>query len=287
MNAVIIIPAYNVSETISRLLKELNECKLDVVFIDDGSTDSTYDILNKTKYIILKNIKNMGISYSIGRGLEYAISENYSHVILLDADGQHSAKYIPKFLEQFSKFDFVFGNRFHANSNAPDMKWNVNILGALIINTLFNTSFTDISCGFKGFRLSGHIADIIKSSNGYELVYDLLLYSIKNKANIGFVNMDAIYYYNKLLLSRRVELLALINALERQFPDKKENSKWLEQLNFSILNENNFYISLNNIDFWGFYLKSEHAYIIQANPFDVHNYVKMLSERGLNGKNNF
>lgn len=276
MKVMIIIPAHNVEDKIEKVLIELEPYKNDVIIIDDGSIDNTYDIIKSANFLVVQNNKNRGVSYSICRGLKYALHHNYSHVILMDADGQHPVKYIPEFFEKLKDYNFVFANRFHNNTNAPDCKWSINILGAAFINETYNTSFTDISCGFKAFKLKKEYIPVLEKCDSFEIVYKILFLALSSKSIIGTVNIEAIYYYNTFLFTRESELKSYINIIKNLINDDYSLSK-INTLSDSLINHSDFYVRVDDLDFWGFFLTDRDAYIIQSDPSIIKDYAFKLN----------
>jgi glycosyltransferase involved in cell wall biosynthesis len=106
LNLSVVIPAFNeeevISESLQRIYSVISELdiKFEVIVVDDGSTDSTLNILRnlKKKYQnlrILKLEKNLGHMSAIAAGLEASTGE---YVVTLDADLQDSPDYIPEML---------------------------------------------------------------------------------------------------------------------------------------------------------------------------------------------
>ena len=103
----IVVPCYNEEDVLRTFLKETKEVtdllknySFHFIFVDDGSTDNTFNILdefsityNNVNYISLS--RNFGKEAAIYAGLKYAVSDN---VILMDADLQHPPSLIPQML---------------------------------------------------------------------------------------------------------------------------------------------------------------------------------------------
>ena len=102
----IVVPVYNESENVKNLINEiyLQEFKtfnFEVLFINDGSTDQTLEILKLVSIPSLKiinNDKNYGQSYSIFKGVR---NTKYNTIVTMDGDGQNDPKDIQKLLELF------------------------------------------------------------------------------------------------------------------------------------------------------------------------------------------
>jgi glycosyltransferase involved in cell wall biosynthesis len=98
----VIIPAFNAEKTISRLIGLIsvnNIEKENILVVDDGSIDSTYEIARSCGVKVLQHKKNKGKGEALKTGFEYAIRKNYTGVITLDADLQHDPKFIPEFIK--------------------------------------------------------------------------------------------------------------------------------------------------------------------------------------------
>ena len=108
----ILVPAYNEGKNIIKVLKKINTKKNNVLVIDDGSVDDTSQIAKKFGAKVISNKNNMGVDYSLNRGFIYATKKNYTHVITIDADGQHNPSYIKRIKKYLNnKFDLVITDR--------------------------------------------------------------------------------------------------------------------------------------------------------------------------------
>lgn len=266
MNATaIIIPAHNEETALPHLLQQLSTRQKSTIIIDDGSTDSTFHIANKSKCHVLKNKQRQGVSQSIREGLEYALQAGFDKAVCIDADGQHDVTFLDLFEKRLQEFDFVIGNRFYTESDVPDVKRTANLLGAKIINRIFNTSFTDVSCGFRGIHITPQLIDVLKESNEYSIIFDTLIYALENKKSIGIVKMPAIYDPSRLYTTSEQELKSFIfaiNRIEKVIPDNLK--KPIDMINRAILENCDFYITLDEIKYYGFYISRANGYIIQS-----------------------
>ena len=105
----IVIPCFNeedvITETLNRISGILNEEKIkyEIIVVNDGSTDSTLEVLRALqikKYLRIINIKkNMGHMSAIRAGLEASTG---THVATIDADLQDPPEYLPDMLSKFT-----------------------------------------------------------------------------------------------------------------------------------------------------------------------------------------
>lgn len=273
-NTLIILPAYNVEKEIGAVLSNMCSYRNNTIIIDDGSIDNTYKIVKQLDFNIFKQEKNEGIAGAIRKGMDFALTEGYENIILMDADGQHSPQYLNDFWELIQKNDFVTGDRFHINTIAPDIKLSSNLLASLIVNKIWKRKFNDISCGFKAIKINKELREALNESKGYSIVFDMFFYALNNSYSISTVNIEAIYDYSSFLLTKEVELLAFIAALERFISNDIFNELQINDINTKILEHKEFTYTLKNIEFFGFYIEEKKGYIIQADPIKLRKYIK-------------
>ncbi len=89
VKTVIIIPAYNHSQRLAEVIAACLPLKIPVLVVDDGSTDTTWDLLAGTERItVLRHRDNLGKGAALLTGFAHA-AKQYDWAITLDADGQH------------------------------------------------------------------------------------------------------------------------------------------------------------------------------------------------------
>ena len=119
----VIIPAYNESENIQKVLDEIKKDIdfADILVINDCSKDNTLDIVKKNGVSYISNVYNMKYALSIQTGIKYAKEEEYDYVIQMDADGQHIAKEALKLYQECKKsnVDIVIGSRYLIDLGYP------------------------------------------------------------------------------------------------------------------------------------------------------------------------
>lgn len=158
----VIVPVFNEQKTILEVLQRIRDCELDevsieVVIVDDGSTDSTWQILDDHPDLYAKRIRlptNQGKGAAVKEGLRNATCE---YVLIQDADLEYDPGEYPVLMRPLAlaDADVVLGSRMIA----PPLTrvyyfWHKigNRLITLLFNVLFNTTFTDLYSGFLVFR---------------------------------------------------------------------------------------------------------------------------------------
>jgi glycosyltransferase involved in cell wall biosynthesis len=153
-----LIPFFNEERTIIELVSQLEALPKNIltecIFVDDGSTDSSSQLLSKAlasvhfkSQIITKT--NGGKASAIKEG---AKSLTTTHVVILDSDLELATSDIEKLwrVVQSGENDYVFGYRaFLAHSSFTYRYSRGNQLISNIYGILFNEVITDIMCGYK------------------------------------------------------------------------------------------------------------------------------------------
>ncbi len=136
----IVLPAYNEAKVISSVLKEIpNSIKMknkdfvvNIIVVNDGSSDSTEQEVRKNKNVTLINhILNSGAGAATRTGINYARNNGCDYVITMDSDGQHHIDDVKKLITEISKneYDFIIGSRL---INSEGMPWYRVLAGARI-----------------------------------------------------------------------------------------------------------------------------------------------------------
>ncbi|HEX2952920.1 MAG TPA: glycosyltransferase family 2 protein [Bacillota bacterium] len=122
-NYCVLIPTYNNDKTLENVILSVLEYTKNVIVVNDGSTDNTERILERyrDKIAIVSYPKNQGKGAALRRGFKKAEALGYEYAITLDADGQHLASEIPKFLEKVQPGQdiLIIGNRDMSHENIP------------------------------------------------------------------------------------------------------------------------------------------------------------------------
>jgi glycosyltransferase involved in cell wall biosynthesis len=166
----VVIPVYNEKENISFLYENLNKVlpslgkKYEVLLIDDGSIDGTFNELLKiheqnNNYKIIKFRKNFGQTPAMSAGFDYA---NGEIIITLDADLQNDPQDIPLLLEKMNEgYDIVSGWRINRQDKTVSRKLPSKIANWLIAK-LTGVKIHDYGCTLKAYS-----RDVVKNIELY------------------------------------------------------------------------------------------------------------------------
>ena len=150
----IIIPTYNEEETITEIVRRVTKQEEagEVIIVDDGSTDKTWELLQQIKspkpeMKLIKHKINQGKGAAIRSGLK-RVSLDY--VLIQDADLEYDPRNYPKLLKQASVKTVVYGSRLKtANDYAYLTTLIGNVLVTFLCNLLFKTKLSDSYTGYK------------------------------------------------------------------------------------------------------------------------------------------
>lgn len=114
MKVSIIIPVWNQEKLVIRALESIpNRDDIEIIVIDDGSTDGTWNNLMEYRLekigiknlIVLYNEKNKGVAYTVNKGYENAKGE---YIVLLGSDDYFYTEEFEKAIKELDGTDFVF-----------------------------------------------------------------------------------------------------------------------------------------------------------------------------------
>jgi glycosyltransferase involved in cell wall biosynthesis len=200
----VIVPVYNEDKTLVAILEKINQqnivgIKIEIIIINDGSTDNSLKILEEHSSLFHKLInleKNRGKGAAVREGLKYATGE---YILFQDADMEYDPSEYPKLLEPIIKqnADIVIGSRLMTSSLTRSGGYSKNRIGNNFITWLFNllnhTTFTDIYSGYLIFRRSNITPNKLRT-DGWEQQAEILSKIVKNSTKIYDV---PIAYYGR------------------------------------------------------------------------------------------
>ena len=159
----VVIPVYNEAATVARVIEQVRnapvETSLEIVVMDDTSTDGTRGMLeglaaeNGDALRLILHEANRGKGAAVRTGIAAARGEI---VLIQDADLEYDPRDYPVLLEPILEghADVVFGNRFHGGSHRVLYFWHyvANRTLTLITNILTGLNLSDMEVGYKVFR---------------------------------------------------------------------------------------------------------------------------------------
>ncbi len=193
----IIIPAFNEGKVISSVLNSLKKNNFrDVIIIDDGSTDDTYEIAKRSGFVVLRHLINRGKGAATQTGLDAARLLGADVAVTMDADEQHSADDLNAMITPITqnKADVTLGSRFIIRNPIPKSKILVNKIANLVTFAFYGIYVTDSQSGFRGY--SKKAINLIQTDMDRYEFESQVLHQIKHY-HLKYVEVPISVQYNK------------------------------------------------------------------------------------------
>ena len=191
MKVLIIIPAYNEAESIQGVINDLRRYvpNLDYVIVNDGSKDTTLNILEENNYNYIDGFLNLGLFGAVQTGFQYALQHNYDVAIQFDGDGQHPASAIPSLLQSIADGnDIAIGSRFVSEKKPFTARMLGSRLIAMSIRLVCNKKIKDPTSGLRAYNKQCILEYATDMNNPPEP--DTLVYMLKKKRKIAEVQVN-------------------------------------------------------------------------------------------------
>lgn len=144
-----LIPAYNCANRVGDVVRGVRQYVPDVLVVDDGSTDETVQAARAAGARIIVHSVNQGKGPALRSGLAVLLGEQWTHILMLDADGQHDPADVPGFLVAAEEADFVLGNRLWNKGAIPAKRFWTNYVGTRALELLTGFELEDSQCGYR------------------------------------------------------------------------------------------------------------------------------------------
>jgi UDP-N-acetylglucosamine---dolichyl-phosphate N-acetylglucosaminyltransferase len=195
-NIYIVMPAYNESKTIKGIIEELKDRNLNLIIIDDGSSDKTYEIalksINSYNGRIYRHILNRGLGAALETGIKAALAKNADIIVTFDADGQHDPEDIFKVCKPIieGNADVVIGKRDF--EKMPLSKKLGNQIMNAITRIFYGIHVNDSQSGLRALdRKAAGFLDL--HSRGYGVSSEIIGEIKKHDLKLEEVNIKTIY----------------------------------------------------------------------------------------------
>jgi glycosyltransferase involved in cell wall biosynthesis len=191
MKLTVIMPVYNERNTVKEILRrvravDLGEITKEIIVVDDGSTDSSAEILKMEADSTIKvfhHPKNMGKGAAIRTGLEHMTGD---FIVIQDADLEYDPEDYRALLAPMlkKKAEVVYGSRF-TGEHRDMLFWHMlgNKLLSLTTNVLYNTTLSDMETCYKMFW-RGALEGITIKSNRFNFEPEITAKVLKKKIRV-------------------------------------------------------------------------------------------------------
>lgn len=183
-NYLIVIPTYNESGNIKKLVNKLVQYDFHVLVVDDNSPDNTFEIVKNHKsygenlFGILRT-KNKGYGKSVVEGFNYGVEKNYEYIIQMDSDFSHRIEDLLDMCELSKNYDLVVGSRYVNGGKIIGWPFHRKLLSKyanLFAKSITKSNINDLTTGFRVYS-----KNLVRSidfqnieSNGYSFLVEII-----------------------------------------------------------------------------------------------------------------
>ena len=178
LKRLVIVPTFNEVESIPILIRSLSVMDLDILIVDDGSTDGTIDAIrafDNVRISIIQREAKLGLGSAYRAGYKWALDNNYEEIIQMDADGSHQVSDLPQLVEALESGDgaeLVIGSRWMKGGSVVNWSKSRELLSRVAnryTQAMIRLGVKDSTAGFRIYKSSlierMNIATV--SSEGY------------------------------------------------------------------------------------------------------------------------
>jgi len=155
MDLSIIVPVLNEERSIVSVLNSIKqtmgscEHSYEIIVVDDGSTDKTYELAVSQGVKVIRHTNNRGYGASLKTGIK---ESNYDWILITDGDGTYPVEEIPSFLKFIPEYDMVIGARTGGKVHIPFMRRPAKWLLTHLASFLAGTRIPDLNSGLRVFK---------------------------------------------------------------------------------------------------------------------------------------
>ncbi|WP_224447669.1 glycosyltransferase family 2 protein [Haloprofundus salilacus] len=228
------IPAYNEEHAVGSIVAEAREYADIVVVVDDGSVDETAERAAEAGAVVVEHSENRGYGAALRTLFEEGKRRNASSLVVLDADGQHSASDVQRLLRRQEECgaDIVIGSRFTGTvtSDIPLYRrfgiWVINVLTNVGLGTLRKENrIGDTQSGFRAYgpRAIESLADDETLGSNMRASTDILFHARERGYHIDEVGIEVRYdledtYTENPILHGYSVVNGILRLIERDRP---------------------------------------------------------------------
>ncbi len=195
----IIIPVYNEEKAITKTFNNLVELSgqindLELIFVNDGSTDNSFDIIKSFSYPHLKIInhpENLGYGKSIQDGIFMA---KYDCIGIIDADNSYPIDKIPDLFKFYPEYDMIVGARTGMEYKKGLIKGPARFLFNYLVQYATGRKVPDVNSGLRLFKKSLVLKYKDSLCPGFSFTSTLTLIFYLNYYFVKYINID---YYKR------------------------------------------------------------------------------------------
>ncbi len=192
----VVMPAYNEGKHIAYAIRHIadqlddNGYRYEIIVVDDGSKDDTFDVVNKLSMSNLRFLRlkrNIGKGFALKHGLNNVKGE---YVLFFDSDMEVKAKNIDQYIDSLKNFDLVIASKRHPDSiyDAPFFRRLLSVAFQTLVTIFVGVRATDTQSGLKAGRV-GPMRRMFRLLAVKKYAFDVELLTLARLLDYSFVEM--------------------------------------------------------------------------------------------------
>ena len=194
----VVLPAYNEATRIQPVIEAIAEKGYNMVIINDGSSDNTFDVIleSKKKYPnrihLFSLIINRGVGVATQTGFEAVLRFNPKYIVSMDSDGQHSPDDLDNVIEPLvsGRAEAVIGVR--PLEDMPKSRNFANSVMNFLTKIFYGVDVSDSQTGFRALTIDA-LNNITINARGYLISSEFIREINDNKISFEEVTIQTIY----------------------------------------------------------------------------------------------
>ena len=190
----LVIPTYNNVDTIAGVVSKAVETEYDVLVINDGSTDGTEITIESLSVYKITHSQNKGKGAAILTALNWASNKNYTHIITIDADGQHEPSEVSNFIPKIKErpLSVIVGTRNFSSTEVPGKSRFGRKFSNFWLKTACGTTIPDSQSGFRAYPVDA-ILKLKLRGTGYNFEIEVLAKAVWAGLSLDSVDISVHY----------------------------------------------------------------------------------------------
>ena len=244
MKTLIIIPTYNESQNIEKMIRSIFtihewDDDLHILVVDDNSPDGTAHRVRDLKsrsypetLFLLSRDSKQGLGTAYIKGFQWGLAKTYGRFVEMDADFSHKPEYLPPMIEQTHHYDFIIGSRYIPGGGVKGwglLRKFISMAGSLYARMILGLPIHDLTGGFNLWTRSvlEHLDLNDIRSEGYAFQIELKYKAFANGFSwseypIIFEDRQA----GKSKMSKRIIVEAIIRVLQMKLHTTNSKHKF-------------------------------------------------------------
>lgn len=188
----IIIPVFNEAENLAEVIGKIHSLNLppvEIIVVDDGSTDDSADIALGAGANVVRHPYNIGNGAAVKSGMRAAKGRL---ILLLDGDGQHKPEDIPKLLAEAANYHMVVGAR-GKGSKLRFHRYVANTVYNLLASYVTQFKVQDLTSGFRLLSRRDALRFIDLLPNTFSYPTTLTLAFLRSGLTVKYVPIQSLY----------------------------------------------------------------------------------------------